>query len=150
MDFRIGDFVFGLWAFQSILAAKVSTHPVHVVDNNGNFYPSALIPFCQYGDRVSGLGIKIDKFDIPVCNAFRKVIYFDQICYEIYLQDYLTREEISKGLRTGLALLLDYNEDRQYLTEELKEEEEQNDNFMKYFGKSVTKNSVIYVGEKGI
>ena len=128
----------------------MSTHPVHVVNENGNLSPSAFIPFCQFGDSVSLLGIKIDEFDIPVCNAFKEVIHFDQICYEIDLQDYLTREEISKGLRTGLALLLDYNEDRQYLNEELKEEKEDYDNFMNYFDKSVTKNSVIHVGVKGV
>ena len=56
---------------------KISNHPVHIIDENGEMSPSSFIPFCQIGDRV--LGVKRDDFPIPVCNIFRPKIFNDQL-----------------------------------------------------------------------
>ena len=44
----------------------VSNHPVHIIDQDGVLYPTALIPFCEFGRSMSVMGVKIDQFDHPV------------------------------------------------------------------------------------
>ena len=90
---------------------KISNHPVHVLEENGDLSPSSFIPFCQLGDKV--LGIKIPQFPIPVCNIFRPKILNDQLCYEVDLNQF--KESFSaSSLKKGLTLFIDNNEDRQY------------------------------------
>ena len=57
------------------------------------------------------MGVKIDQFDVPVCNSFQEKILNDQLCYEVDLQN-LKQENYDKDLKLGLAFLMDYNEDR--------------------------------------
>ena len=90
----------------------VSNHPVHILNEKGNFSPSSFIPFCYFGDKF--IGVSIQEFEIPVCNIFRPRIYLDQLCYETNLQDLKDSEKIGKQLEMGLTLVLDYNEERQY------------------------------------
>ena len=92
---------------------EVSNHPVHIQDINGTFSPTALIPFCGFGGNMTGMGVMIDQFDIPVCNSFRAKILNDQLCYVVDLNRYSDKINIDKELRSGFSLLLDYNEDRQ-------------------------------------
>ena len=33
---------------------------------------------------MSAMGVKIDKFDVPVCNSFQAKILNDQLCYEVF------------------------------------------------------------------
>ena len=47
----------------------VSNHPVHILNEEGNMNPSALIPFCRIGDII--LGKKIE-FLTPVCTGFKQ------------------------------------------------------------------------------
>ena len=62
---------------------------------------------------MSSLGIKIKKFNVPVCNSFVPQIFHDQICYQIDLEDYRDNLNIETQLRKGLVFIMDYNEDRQ-------------------------------------
>ena len=94
---------------------RVSNHPVHILDENGNLSPSAFIPFCSFGGNMSAMGVKIDQFDVPVCNSFKAKILNDQLCYEVDVNRVRTND--TEELRLGLTLLIDYNEDRQSVME---------------------------------
>ena len=45
---------------------KATNHPVHHINKDGEFSPTALIPFCEFGGKMSIMGVQIDKFDVPV------------------------------------------------------------------------------------
>ena len=91
-----------------LLLQTVSNHPVHILNDFGNYSPSSFIPFCYLGEKF--IGARINEFEIPVCNIFRPKNYFDQLCYETNLQDL---KASPKQLEMGLTLVLDYNEERQ-------------------------------------
>ena len=86
----------------------MSNHPVHLIDSEGNSSPTALIPFCEFGGSMTSLGRKIKEFDVPICTSFEPVIFKKQLCYQIDVNKY--RKGIKK--EAGLALLVDFNEDR--------------------------------------
>ena len=74
---------------------------------------------------MSAMGVKIDKFDVPVCNAFEAKIMKDQLCYEVDLNRFSDSNNIEKELDIGFSFLLDYNEDRQVtFDQDYKEESE--------------------------
>ena len=62
---------------------------------------------------MSAMGVKIDQFDVPICNSFQAKILNDQLCYEVDLKKFSDENSILKELKLGLSFLLDYNEDRQ-------------------------------------
>ena len=41
----------------------MSNHPVHIIDEDEELSPTALIPFCTFGGNMSVMGAKIDQFD---------------------------------------------------------------------------------------
>ena len=86
-------------------------HPAHIIDEDGNKNPSALIPFCQFGYNTGRKDV--DGFLYPLCDMFKRKVYRkDQLCYQVDLNDYnLDHERKSTFLKTGLFLWLDYNED---------------------------------------
>lgn len=59
------------------------------------------------------VGVKVDEFQIPVCNSFKAKILNDQLCYEIDLNDYKKYFSL-ETLRTGFTFFVDKNEDRQF------------------------------------
>ena len=59
------------------------------------------------------MGIKIEGFDIPVCNSFKKKVFIDALCYEIELENFKNSSNIKEQLQAGLVLVLDFNEDHQ-------------------------------------
>ena len=91
----------------------MTNHPVHIIDkyedNKVNLNPTALIPFCSFGGKL--LGIKIDQFDVPVCDSFRPRIIKDQMCYTVDPNKHKKVFDLEGDL--AFALLLHYNEDRQ-------------------------------------
>ena len=91
----------------------VANHPVHIVDEKGDLSPSALIPFCSFGWDMISLGTNHEDFPIPVCDKFRAKVKNNQVCYELDLEQLKNEENIEDQLKTGLVLILDYNEDRQ-------------------------------------
>ena len=94
--------------FTSLL--KVTNHPVHIQDDDGELSPTALIPFCDFGGDMSAMGVKIDQFDVPVCNSFKAQIIQDQLCYSLDPNKF--RDNLSSKNDLELSLLIDYNEDR--------------------------------------
>ena len=64
---------------------------------------------------MSAMGVKIDKFDVPVCNSFQAKILNDQLCYQVDLNRFSDKHDKDKELKLGFHFILDYNEDRQIL-----------------------------------
>ena len=62
---------------------KMTNHPVHIQEKDGQISPTALIPFCEFGGNMSVMGVKIDQIDVPVCTSFRPKIIMDQLCYTV-------------------------------------------------------------------
>ena len=88
-------------------------HPVHVLDKIGILSPSAFIPMCTFGGFDEDSKTSFD-LGFPVCNSFMQVMHFDQVCYEVDLNNKFTKDEdFLRYLREGIILYLDYNEDRQ-------------------------------------
>ena len=95
---------------------KILNHPVHIIDEEGNLSPSALIPFCEFGGNMSVMGVKTEHFHIPVCKSFISKIFNDQLCYELDPNKYkqiLTPEKFKQGMKEGLNIYIDTNNDRQ-------------------------------------
>ena len=90
---------------------KFVDHPVHIYGADGQFYPTALIPFCKFGGNMSVMGVKIDQFDDPVCNSFRPKIIRDQLCYTVDPNKFKDQIDI-KG-KLSISLYIHYNEERQ-------------------------------------
>ena len=93
--------------------STIINHPVHIIAKDNLPSPSAFIPFCEFGGSMSVVGVKMDEFDIPVCNCFQERILNDQLCYEVDLNRFSNKDNIEKELELGFNFLMDYNEDRQ-------------------------------------
>ena len=89
----------------------MTNHPVHIIDQENEFSPTALIPFCEFSGNMSVMGVKIDQFDVPVCNSFRPKIIRDQLCYTVDPNEYKHKIDLTGEL--SLSLFIHYNEDRQ-------------------------------------
>ena len=89
----------------------MTNHPVHFVTEAKELSPTALIPFCEFGGNMSVMGVKIDQFDVPVCNSFRPKIIRDQLCYTVDPNEYKHKIDLKGEL--SLSLFIHYNEDRQ-------------------------------------
>ena len=101
---------------------KVYNHPVHILNSEGNFSPSAFIPFCFFGNK--NLGKYINAFKVPVCNIFREKNWNDQLCYGIDLNLLKDENDIMNQLQDGILLILDFNEERQFEKDTTQEETE--------------------------
>ena len=75
--------------------------------------PSAFIPFCEFGGDMSGVGVKLEQFDDPVCHSFQAKILNDQLCYEVDLNLYSNQSNKAQEVEFGFSFVMDYNEDRQ-------------------------------------
>ena len=90
---------------------RVTNHPVHIVDQDQKLSPTALIPFCEFSGDMSIMGVKIDQFDVPVCNSFRPKIVKNQLCYEVDPNKY--QKYLNEDSKLTLKLFIDQNEDRE-------------------------------------
>ena len=92
---------------------SIFNHPVHFIrsDLKKSDAKSAFIPFCQFGGNMSLMGVRIEDFEMPVCNCFEATIVNDQICYEVDLNKFSQKKNIQKELKSGFAFIMDYNED---------------------------------------
>ena len=59
------------------------------------------------------MGTNIDGISVPVCNSFVPKNHNKQLCYEVELDRFRNNSILEKQLRSGLVLLLDFNEIRQ-------------------------------------
>ena len=85
---------------------------MHILNSEGDFSPSAFIPFCVFGNNK--IGQKIDDFEVPVCNIFVTKSWNDQVCYELDLNLLKDEADIYHQLKDGMLLILDFNEERQF------------------------------------
>ena len=97
----------------SIVDSLIIFHPVHILTPDNQISKSAFIPFCDFGGNMSAVGVKIDQFEVPVCNSFQEKVMNDQLCYEVDLNKFSIKDNIKSELEIGLNFALDYNEDRQ-------------------------------------
>ena len=67
---------------------RVNNHPVHILDRDGNYSPSAFIPFCSFGEVSKDVGVELEQFDIPVCTSFEPKVFKNQLCYQMDLEKY--------------------------------------------------------------
>ena len=130
---------------------KVTNHPVHVVYNNDDSFPSptALIPFCEFGGNMSIMGVKIDELAYPVCSSFRPKRVKDQLCFMVNPNEY--KGKVSEMGELSLNLAIDFNEDREFLStieEEKDEKFELEDDFEKIDTKLIHSISVGSIGTK--
>ena len=102
-----------IFQFVSDYDSTIINHPVHIITKDNLLSPSAFIPFCEFGGSMLVVGVKIDQFDVPVCNCFQARILNDQLCYEVDLNRFSKEGNKEAELNLGLNFLMDYNEDRQ-------------------------------------
>ena len=62
---------------------------------------------------MSSMGIKINEFQVNVCNSFQAKILNNQLCYETDLNHYSNKDNLDRELELGFYFIMDYNEDRQ-------------------------------------
>ena len=72
-----------------------------MIDSNGTFTPSALIPFCGYQTHL--LGQTRPSHPFTICSQFKPTLMYGQLCYSFRLNSNLTKA----GIKHGLLLLLD-------------------------------------------
>ena len=91
------------------MSRKLSLHPVHLTETNGQLPPSALIPFCSYHMDTNLLGAEISGMNMTtVCNKFEPTILEGQFCYSLDVSK-VEKRQSGVGKRHGLLLLLDPN-----------------------------------------
>ena len=114
---------------------KVTSHPAHIVDEDGQLSLTALIPFCSVSNNYSTMGTKIDSLDVPVCTAFRPKYFNDQLCYSVDLNDIKAKDNFREKL--FLNLLIDFNEDREFYDTFQEKQYTENIIFIESIGKSL-------------
>ena len=72
--------------------------------------PTALLPFCAFSDNFSTTGVKIDQFDVPVCNVFKTKLYKDQLCYEGDFNEF--KKNLGSNKEVSVSFFIHYNEER--------------------------------------
>ena len=86
---------------------------MHIVNTENQLSPSSFIPYCEFGGETSAVGVKIDKFDFPICKSFQAKVLNDQLCYEVDLNRVSNKDNIEREMQLGFNFIMDYNEDRQ-------------------------------------
>ena len=97
---------------------------------------------------MSAMGVKIDQFDVPVCNSFQAKMLQDQICYEVDPNQFKTHK-IEHDLELGLAFFMDYNEDRQVSLYESSNSANNGSLGSKFDGFNDDENAFIYLNTIG-
>ena len=101
------------YEFENPLDLQLTNHPVHILSENNQISQSAFIPFCDFGGNISSVGVKIDQFDVHICNSFQAKVLNDQLCYEVDLNRFSNPNNKERELKLGFNFIMDYNEDRQ-------------------------------------
>ena len=108
----------------------VTNHPVHILDDNNNLSPSAFIPFCSFGENMESMGTYMDGFDDPICKSFKAKVHNDQLCYEVDLEKFKNKENLVRQLKYGLIMILDYNEENQFIVDKEKNNKKYENKFV--------------------
>ena len=93
-----------------LTVAEASLNPPNLVDSQGNFTPSALVPFCAYDGDMNITGEYIPGLDIPICNKFKPFLLDGQLCYAIDMKAILDEKVTRPGRGFGLTLAIDQME----------------------------------------
>ena len=94
---------------------KKLKHPVHIIADDGQRSPTALIPFCQVANNFSlFLEEKVNHYDVPYCHIFKPKIVGDQLCYEVNPNKY--KDYMIESDEYSLRLFINYNEDRKIIS----------------------------------
>ena len=109
---------------------------MHIINSKNKLSPSAFIPFCSFGENMEIVGTRIEGFNDPVCNSFLPTLHDNQLCYKIDLEKHRNNKDLKNQLNDGFAMILDYNENRQFVREENKESND------------MTKRRSIFLSEK--
>ena len=91
------------------ILTKVINHPVHVINQQGEANPSALIPFCSLGGNMTLVGQKIPSFDDPVCSLFKERIVKGRLCYSADINEFRGELDWKETLQRGVSLVVDTN-----------------------------------------
>ena len=108
----------------------MTSHPVHIIDADANLSPTSLIPFCSINDNYSEMGVKIDQIDVPVCNSFQPKLVRDQLCYTVDLNQIkpTKNSNIKSKEKMFFSFFIDYNEDREFSSENKAKKQIEDDN----------------------
>ena len=118
---RVGDFL-SFKKERTLYIYKITIIIPPTTLYKGNLSPTALIPFCDLNGNTSAMGVKIDQFDVPVCNSFKDKIVMGQLCYEVDPNLYINTGISENARKFDLILIIDYNEDRQLFLDDETEE----------------------------
>ena len=88
---------------------QVTNHPVHILNVNETFSPSAFIPFCAFGEDMKAMGKRADGFDDHVCNSFKAKKRNEQLCYEVNLEEFKDKDNIKEQTRLGVDRVKPWN-----------------------------------------
>ena len=94
--------------------SRVSNHPVHIIDEEGNLSPSSFIPFCSFGDNqfFNNQSDYNHELGMPACDKFSPTMLDGRLCYRLNMtafgEDILTQS----GRGAGINFLMDYNTER--------------------------------------
>ena len=75
--------------------------------------------------RVLDIRQNMQGFSQPVCSAFRRIVFNDQLCYQVNVSQYQATVETSQVYEKGISFVIDTNEDRQYSDLEITTEDTQ-------------------------
>ena len=94
--------------------SRVSNHPVHMVDEEGNINPSSFIPFCSFGDNqfFNNLSDYNPELGMPVCDKFRPTMLDGRLCYRVTMDSFGQDITTQSGRGAGLNFIMDYNTER--------------------------------------
>ena len=68
--------------------------------------------------------LQTELLKMPVCNSFKAKIFYDQLCYEVDVNDFVENESLSSAqVDLGLSFLVDTNFARQYSLDGSKKKE---------------------------
>ena len=98
------------------------------------------------------MGLASDRFEVPVCNKFQPVIFYDQLCYQVEVASFAGEMADSKMKRlAGLTFWLDYNEEKQTGTEKKTEQPASQAKGLSshYFQAEDESKALIYIGTLG-
>ena len=96
--------------------------------------PSALIPFCSFGSKMTG--INLPSMTFPLCDIFKPTVYNGRQCYQTDIKQIFGQKAV-KGKENGIMLLIDVNTERSF--------SDQNSNKVKS-----VEMSKVYLGESQI
>ena len=64
---------------------------------------------------MAAMGQQTDLFKIPVCTSFQPKVLYDQLCYQVDVEELYPRDKMTaSNLKLGLSMMLDTNYNRQH------------------------------------